>query len=470
MKPALALVILGLISISAWGTGAVYDLDLHVDFFHGSFTGTETVTYTNPTSGPLYELPFRLYPNSPYLYGDGTLSVDSATVAGTPVTADTVGDGTYLLVPLPAPVQSDGEIVVRFAFHGRAADWRNGRGKSAADYGIYAASPAAMTLAEFYPMLAPYDPCTGWVLDPVYPNGDPVTSASSDYTVTVTADAGLTVLSSGSEVGTEPVGDEVKHTFVGNDIRDFMLVVTSGYETRATAAGGTLVRTSFPPSHNQAAARAATLAAEALALYGKLFGPYSGTELDIVEAPLGRAAGVEYPGLILVGESYCNNPYDQFFTVIIAHEVAHQWWYAAVGNDVIDEPWLDEGLATYSSVLFLEHKWGKEGDSFFSSWIDYYRRARAQHPDLSVAAPVPLFPDSSTYTAFVYYGGAAFLDAVRKRIGDTAFFAGLSSYYRDLSGRIAHGYDLISHLEAACGCGLGDLASEFLLPAGERVH
>ncbi len=26
---------------------------------------------------------------------------------------------------------------------------------------------------------------------------------------------------------------------------------------------------------------------------------------------------------------------------IVVHEVLHQWWYSLVGNDQVNEPWLD---------------------------------------------------------------------------------------------------------------------------------
>ena len=36
---------------------------------------------------------------------------------------------------------------------------------------------------------------------------------------------------------------------------------------------------------------------------------------------------------------------------VVAHEVAHQWFYALVGNDQGRDPWLDEGLASYAEYV-----------------------------------------------------------------------------------------------------------------------
>ena len=45
---------------------------------------------------------------------------------------------------------------------------------------------------------------------------------------------------------------------------------------------------------------------------------------------------------------------------VIVHETAHQWWYGLVGNDQIDEAWLDESLATYSEVIYTSEIYGKD--------------------------------------------------------------------------------------------------------------
>ena len=44
---------------------------------------------------------------------------------------------------------------------------------------------------------------------------------------------------------------------------------------------------------------------------------------------------------------------------VTVHETAHQWWYGVVGNDQIDEPWLDEALTEYSTILYYGHRYGK---------------------------------------------------------------------------------------------------------------
>ena len=59
---------------------------------------------------------------------------------------------------------------------------------------------------------------------------------------------------------------------------------------------------------------------------------------------------------------------DGMLEFVVAHEVAHQWWHGLVGSDSRDHPYVDEALAQYSSILYLEDRYGaaraeKDGDT-----------------------------------------------------------------------------------------------------------
>jgi aminopeptidase N len=72
--------------------------------------------------------------------------------------------------------------------------------------------------------------------------------------------------------------------------------------------------------------------------------------------------------------------------VTVAHEVAHQWWYSLVGNDVQTESWLDEALASYSQIVYQEAIHGPaaaEGE--LEGFRERYRRVVAAERDAPVA-------------------------------------------------------------------------------------
>ncbi len=50
--------------------------------------------------------------------------------------------------------------------------------------------------------------------------------------------------------------------------------------------------------------------------------------------------------------------------ILVAHEVAHQWWYQIVHNDPVNMPWLDEALAEYSVKIYSERLHGPRAAAF----------------------------------------------------------------------------------------------------------
>lgn len=463
--------ILCLLLLSAWTTHAEevwkdlrYEIAIEVDLSSRTLAGTEEIAFTNGTGQALEEVFLRLYPNASSLYGEGELRATSVTVNGEPVPAEPVGDGTILWIRLPQPVQTGEQALVGAAFTGRPAPWGSSSGASPVGYGTFASSPQATVLTSFFPMLAAYDE-DGWDIAPVASVGDPITSQAASFLVRVKVPLDATVLTSGELVQEEVGPAGATRSYAGAGLRDFAVVIGGTRLEKTARSGDTLVRVSFIPEHARAAGITLSHATTALAVYGEAFGPCAYAELDLVEVPLDRAAGVEFPGLILIGEAYADSPEDLFFDIIVSHEVAHQWWYAAVGNDVVEEPWLDEGLAMFSSLLFLERTRGPAtARQVLDSWERTYLSARGRHADLSVASPTYQFPDSDTYAAFVYDGGASFFQDVREATGETAFFDALRGYYRDETGKIATQRNLVLRLETACSCSLSSLVSSYLRP------
>ena len=37
--------------------------------------------------------------------------------------------------------------------------------------------------------------------------------------------------------------------------------------------------------------------------------------------------------------------------LVLTHELAHEWWFALIGDDQAKDPWLDEGFATWAEAV-----------------------------------------------------------------------------------------------------------------------
>ena len=110
---------------------------------------------------------------------------------------------------------------------------------------------------------------------------------------------------------------------------------------------------------------------------------------------------------------------------VIAHETAHQWWYSIVGNDEVNEPWLDEALTEYSTILYFENKYGKEiSDKLLKTMEVQSENYRGS--DMFKASTE--FDNSSEYSLNVYTKGAVVFNEIRKEVGDKIFFETLQEY------------------------------------------
>ena len=441
-------------SCTASGTPLVYRMTLDVDYAAGTFRGDLLLTYENHSTVPLEEIFFRLCANARSLYGSASLDVDAARADGESVLVSLFADNTVLWVPLGHPLAPGASAEIALSFLGRAATaLPEGEFSSQSEYGLLLKSSQALTLTAFYPSVAPYTE-EGWAIDPVSALGDALFAESATYDVTLRVESGVTVIPIADEVVAEPDG-RTRHSFHRGALRDFPLVlVDDGRQPLATTADGITLRSWFSPPHAQAADIALQRGRTAIEVFSSRFGSLPYKAVDMVEVPLQRVAGVECSGLFLVSAAYAARPRDVFFDIIVSHEMAHQWFYAVVGNDPTEEPWLDEALATYASNIFLAVTSPTAAQSERSTWAALYDRTRRDYPNLRVTSPLYDFPDSATYSAFVYSGGALELDAIRREVGDEPFFQGLAGYYADHALGIASGADLFASLSRACACSL----------------
>jgi hypothetical protein len=459
--PLLALLVSGAVGhLSVASASPHYSMDVVVDYDAGSFAGDLRVEVQNTTGIELAELFFRLYPNAAGIYGSASVQVIGTLVDGQAVATETFVEDTVLYVPLPEPLPPDARVTVTIAFEGSADDWLAEVPPPYA-YGLLTRSAQALTLTAFYPILALYTK-EGWSLNPVFEFGDALMSEASTYEVSLTIPAGITPVSSGT-LSDEILGDvSATYRYAVEGARDFSVVLLDGYEHQDATVDGVTLRVWFTPEKRRAADITLQRASDALTLFGDLFGPIRYGEVELVELPLQHAAGVEFSGLIFVSSAYAEAPDDAFYDIIVSHEMAHQWFYAGVGNNITEDPWLDESLATYLSYLFLDAFVGSSvASGTLGYWERSYDRARGDSSAATIASPTYAFSGSSKYSAFVYSGGAVFIHAIREAIGDGPFFAALASYYAENLGRIATPADLIGAFEASCGCLLTDLLRAF---------
>jgi aminopeptidase N len=143
---------------------------------------------------------------------------------------------------------------------------------------------------------------------------------------------------------------------------------------------------------------------------------------------------------------------------VIIHETAHQWWYAVVGNNQVDDAWLDEALAEYSTTLFYEKMPDYEVSytSRLASAMSTYGFYCEQNGDKSffstkMQRPLSEFYNGSEYTCMTYVKGQIMYDVLRAHIGQKKFNDALKTYYKENSFKIATPELLTAAFESASG-------------------
>ncbi|MCX7728951.1 MAG: M1 family aminopeptidase, partial [Bacteroidia bacterium] len=109
---------------------------------------------------------------------------------------------------------------------------------------------------------------------------------------------------------------------------------------------------------------------------------------------------------------------------LMAHELSHHWWGDLVTCETQEDMWINEGMATYSEMIFLENRYNYQQYqnqllSMLSDMVQFGNFKEQQY------WPVSGIPSQYTYGDHVYKKGAIVAHNLRTYLGDSLFFDGL---------------------------------------------
>lgn len=387
--------------------------------------GRLRLTYWNRERVPLTALCFRTFANA-RSSGGSRLEVGEARIAGQAARPIWSPDRTAFTLTLPSPLPPDGQMEAELFFTTTV-------GSRATGYGLMRMHPdGRMVIYYGYPEVARVEDgrC---VLDPPWENGDLHQAEAAHFWIRLAVPEGMEAAVSGVEIASRGEVREIAAPFARN-----VVMVIGPMDRQSIAREGFRVNGFFVRADPGQAEAALGMAADALVRFSEAFGPYPFPELDLVEVPLsGGAAGVEASGLVMIGEemfgmgdlgALLGGSAIDVLGFVIAHEVAHQWWYGMVGNDAHREPWLDEGLTNWSTVFWIEKAQGEAAaEAAWDALVLLPYRLRLMEGDLPLNLPAERYSQMD-YVAVVYGKGAWMFEVLRKEMGEERFLVFLRRY------------------------------------------
>jgi len=428
---------------------SMYEVNFNIadDMYH--ITGNETVTYTNAEDIDLNEVELRLFPN---ILG-GEMHVDNVTVNSEVVAPNYALNNSLLIVPLKNPLKPKENIKLSMDFSLSVPQTVD------LNYGVQAYYDDVLALAHAYPMIAVYDD-EGWNAEIPPQSGDVTYADMSFFIVTVEAPKGVTLVGSGREINRQNNGNRQTVKYEAGPVRDFYLAASPNYQVFTKESNGVTLRFYTRDQLRAGAESALDTAARAIEVYGKRYAPYPYTELDFVSTPT-LALGIEYPGMIAITE-WIIQPGQDYLEGTIAHEVGHQWFYNLVGNDQLDDPWLDESLTQFATLQYFTDEYGKAGSESFRQDIEG-RWASIDNAKIPVGLPVKDYT-AAQYSGIVYGRGGLFFEALRDEMGRENFDAFMKDYVKINSWDIATPEKFKSEAETDCRCNLTSLFENWIYP------
>jgi alanyl aminopeptidase len=299
------------------------------------------------------------------------------------------------------------------------------------------------------------------------------------FGVTVTVPKGMLAFANTPEQKREEAGGKTTFHFADTPPLPSYLVALAAGELEVKD----LARTTKPPirlitvkgktAQGALALEATSGLVDALATW---FGiPYPYEKLDIVAVPDFAAGAMENAGLVtfreellLLDPARASVRARRSQALVVAHELAHQWFGDLVTAAWWDDLWLNEGFATYMEWRIVD-KWKPAFGAKTDAVVDMLGVMDLDALASARAVRQPVVSTSEADEAFdgiTYEKGGAVLRTIENWIGEEAFQRGVRDYLTSNAFKSVHADRLFSALDRASGKDVTQMAATYLDRAG----
>jgi len=337
-----------------------------------------------------------------------TMNIDSITGYGSLLAFQRQGDVVTVALPQSA---DQGDPITFTVYYGGSPVEGGFQGFS---FAKHEDDPVISTLSE------PYYARSWW------PCKDRPDDKADSFKIAITVDSSLYVASNGTLDSTISDGTG-KHTFYYFEqypMASYLFSLAASnyrvwYDEWIYNDGADtlpLVHAVYP-SNYQLSLERYSVTPNALSVLSNLFGPYPFPEEKYGHANFPWGGAMEHQTMSSMSGSGFG-----FYTPVIIHELAHQWWGNLITTESWSHIWLNEGWASYSEALYVLETEG------WSAYHDYM--AQMDYPGGG-----SIFVEDTTEVGRIFHGGLSYdkgawvLHMLRGVVGDSLFFEGVEAYY-----------------------------------------
>ena len=202
-----------------------------------------------------------------------------------------------------------------------------------------------------------------------------------------------------------------------------------------------------------------------LEFYSSYIGPYSYEKLANIQSN-SVSGGMEAASAILYSANSVKGDRNIRWRNVVIHEIAHQWFGNAVTEYDWDDVWLSEGFATYFTLLFIEHQYGREafveGLKSSQKRVDLFYK---KNPEYTIIHN-NLKDMNEVTSSQTYQKGSWVLHMLRGVLGTEIFWKGIRAYYLKFKDLNASTEDFKIVMEEVSGLSLTYFFKQWLYSPG----
>lgn len=408
-------------------------LDLYYDADAGVISGKAVYKFVNSSNERLNKIKFNLYPNAydkknkAFFEGHKDAFYQGESFGGIKILSCSSGEKTldFSVSENDLTLEVSCEDILPDETAEATINFETTLPKAGLRLGI---TENVANLGECYPALCKLDE-NGFVPTEYHSFGDPYFSDVFDYDAEIDVPSSFTVACSGSPEKTVIDGDRTNYSFSLANGRYFAFALSDKFDVSAIKSGNTdIYYYSATPENGKL-----DEIKKYFDFYSAEFGEYPYKTFSVVETGL-FCGGTEFSGLCFLS---CKGD-DESKLRAALHETAHQWWGAVVGNNQTADGYIDEGLAEYSSYLYLlssgqtdaANAMIDKAKAAYKSFFDI-KTLFSDNADTSMNRPLNGYANEEEYVAITYRKSLVMFAELEKTVGSEKNVAAMKKLYKD---------------------------------------